>query len=223
MAAPEQHARLVRVLDHDPETRSLFLRPERRLDFRPGQFISCLLPAGNERLTRPYSLASNPGEDDLEICLDRVGAGSSYLLGLTVGAEVAFTGPWGTFVLDAAPATEAIFIAGGTGIAPIRPMLRRAITSGAKLPLRLLHANPPGKRALYRAELEALAREHPRFSLEYAASADLPAVVTRRWIDADAERGRCFFICGVGDIVRTLRDLLRGAGYERRSVQYERW
>jgi ferredoxin-NADP reductase len=223
MAAPEQRARLVRVIDHDAETRSLFLRPEHRLDFRPGQFISCLLPVGGERLTRPYSLASNPGEADLEICLDRVGAGSSYLLGLTVGAEVTFTGPWGTFVLDEAPAAEAIFIADGTGIAPIRPMLHRAITCGAKLPLHLVHANPPGKQGPYRAELETLAREQPRFRLEYAASADLPAVVMRRWIDGDRERGRCFFICGVGDIVRTLRDLLRGAGYERRSVQYERW
>jgi ferredoxin-NADP reductase len=223
MAAPEQRARLVRVVDHDPETRSLFLRPEQRLDFRPGQFISCLLPVGGERLTRPYSLASSPGEDELEICLDRVGIGSTYLLGLTVGAEIAFTGPWGTFVLDEAPSTEAIFLAEGTGIAPVRPMLHRAVMGGATHPLRLLHANPAGKRPLYRAELETLAREQPCFTVEHAASADLPAVVTRRWIDRDTDRRRCFFICGVGDIVRRLRDLLRGAGYERRSVQYERW
>lgn len=223
MAAPEQRARLVRVIDHDPETRSLFLRPERALDFRPGQFISCLLPVGGERLTRPYSLASSPGEADLEICLDRVGTGSSYLLGLTVGAEVTFTGPWGTFILDDAPPAEAIFIADGTGIAPIRPMLHRTVARGTTLPFRLVHANPPGKRALYRAELETMAREHPRFTVEYATSSELPAVVTRRWIEADSDRTRCFFICGVGDVVRTLRDLLRSAGYERRSVQYERW
>ena len=223
MAAPEQRARLVRVVDHDPETRSLFLRPEHRLDFRPGQFISSLLPVGNERLTRPYSLASNPEEDELELCLDRVGTGSAYLLGLTIGAELAFTGPWGTFVLDEPPSTEAIFIADGTGIAPVRPMLHRAIARGATHTLRLVHANAAGKHPLYRAELEELAKKQPRFTLEYAASIDLPAVVTRRWIDADAERRRCFFICGVGEIVRTLRDLLRGAGYERRSVQYERW
>lgn len=223
MAAPEQRGRLTRVVDHDTETRSLFLRPDGRLAFRPGQFISCLLPVGGERLTRPYSIASNPGEDDLEICLDRVGAGSAYLLGLAVGAEVAFTGPWGTFVLDRAPETEAVFIADGTGIAPIRPMLHRAVTSGPTRPLRLVHRTRPGARPLYRAELEALARDQPLLSLEYVASGELRDAVTRRWIDTDAERGRRFFICGVGDIVPTLRDLLRAAGYERRSVQYERW
>jgi ferredoxin-NADP reductase len=223
MAAPEQRGRLVRVVDHDSETRSLFLRPERRLDFRPGQFISCLLPVGGERLTRPYSIASNPGEDDLEICLNRVGAGSAYVLGLTVGADVSFTGPWGTFVLDEAPATETVFVADGTGIAPIRPMLHRAVTSGPTHPLRLVHATRPGERPLYRTELKTLARGQPLLTLEYVTSAELRDVVAHHWIDADAERGRRFFICGVGDIVPTLRDLLRAAGYERRSVQYERW
>jgi CDP-4-dehydro-6-deoxyglucose reductase len=223
MAASEQRGRLVRVLDHDPETRSLFLRPPARLDFRPGQFISCLLPVGGERLTRPYTIASNPGEDDFEICLDRVGIGSAYLLGLPIGAEVTFTGPWGTFVLDRAPDSEAVFIADGTGIAPIRPMLHRAVTSGPTRPLRLVHATRPGESPLYRPELQALARAQPLLTLDYVANAELCDIVVRRWIDADAERGRRFFICGVGDIVPTLRDHLRAAGYERRAVQYERW
>jgi ferredoxin-NADP reductase len=223
MAAPEQRGRLVRVIDHDPETRSLFIRPPAPLDFRPGQFVSCLLPVGSERLTRPYTIASNPGEDDLEICLDRVGAGSTHLLGLPIGAEVTFTGPWGTFVLDRAPDSETVFIAAGTGIAPIRPMLHRAATSGPTRPLRLVHATRPGESSLYRSELHALARAQPLLTLDYVASAELQEIVVRRWIEGDAERERRFFICGVGDIVPTLRDRLRAAGYERRAVQYERW
>ena len=39
----------------------------------------------------------------------------------------------------------------------------------------------------------------------------------------DADRGRHFYICGVGMPVTQLRDLLRGAGYQRRAVQYEKW
>jgi ferredoxin-NADP reductase len=45
----------------------------------------------------------------------------------------------------------------------------------------------------------------------------------RRWIEADTDRSRHFFICGVGALVPRLRDLLRAAGYARRAVQYERW
>ena len=225
MAAAEREARLVRVVEHAPDTRSLFLRlpPGERLEFRPGQFVSCLLPVGERPpLIRPYSLASNPEDEELELCLNLVpnGLGSRHLLGLEPGAAIRFTGPWGTFVIDRAPDAEAVFIADGTGIAPIRPMLHRVLAT-ARHPVRLLHGSdgPP----LYGRELTALAGGHRLLGVEHVPSGRLRDEVVRRWIDADGERRRHFWICGVGDIVRTLRDLLRRAGYERRAVQYEKW
>src|SRR5438093_5584399 len=226
MAAPELAARLERIVDHGAETRAFFLRLPTSLAFRPGQFISCLLPVGEERLIRPYSIASSPEEADcLELVVDRVpgGPGSHYLFDLQIGATLRFTGPWGTFTLDRAPEGEAVFIADGTGIAPIRPMLRRALATATRHPLRLLYGGESRERLLYRTELEAMAREHRDFHCEHVPSARLRDEVARRWVDGDADRARRFFICGVGAIVPALRDLLRGAGYERRAVQYEKW
>jgi ferredoxin-NADP reductase len=221
----EREARLARVVEHAPDTRSLFLRlpPGERLEFRPGQFVSCLLPVGERPpLIRPYSVASSPDDDELELCLNLVpeGPGSHHLFRLMPGTVIRFTGPWGTFVLDRAPDAEAVFIADGTGIAPIRPMLRRALAT-ARHRLHLLHGiDGP---ALYGDELTALARDQSILTVEHVPSARLRDEVVRRWIDADDERRRHFFVCGVGDIVRTLRDLLRRGGYERRAVQYEKW
>src|SRR5881392_3347625 len=98
----------------------------------------------------------------LEIVLNLVpgGPGSHYLFGLAVGAAVRFTGPWGSFVLDRAPEAETVFIADGTGVAPIRPMLRRALATATRHPLRLLYGAADPERLLYRAELEALAWQH---------------------------------------------------------------
>jgi CDP-4-dehydro-6-deoxyglucose reductase len=219
--------RVEHIVEHAPDTRSLFLGlPAGEVfDFRPGQFISALLPVGGEILTRPYSLASSPEEERLEICLNLVagGRGSPYLLGLPLGATIRFTGPWGTFTLDRAPQAEAVFIADGTGIAPIRPMLRRAVATAGSHALRLLQAVGPGEPQLYQDELSALTRSHPLLRIETVARATLAGEVRRRWVDADRDRSRHFWICGVGPIVPTLRDLLRGAGYERRAVQYEKW
>jgi CDP-4-dehydro-6-deoxyglucose reductase len=224
--AVEREATLSRVVEHAPDTRSLFLRlpAGERLEFRPGQFISCLLPIGGERLIRPYSLASSPEDDELEICLNLVpgGPGSRYLFDLSAGATVRFTGPWGTFVLDAAPDAETVFVAEGTGIAPIRPMLHRALARGPRRPLHVLHG-ADGQPSLFRAELEHLARMHERLRFASVTAPELRDEVVRRWVGADGDRSRRFFVCGVGAIVRTLRDLLRGAGYERRAVQYEQW
>ena len=72
--AVELEARIAHIVEHAPDTRSLFLRGQ-RLPHRPGQFISCLLPVGGETLIRPYSLASDPGDEELEICLDLVAGG----------------------------------------------------------------------------------------------------------------------------------------------------
>src|SRR5215468_6808342 len=187
--AVEYEARVVRILEHAPDTRSLFLGGV-RLPHRPGQFISCLLPVGGETLIRPYSIASDPEDDELEICLNLVpgGLGSPYLLGLAVGAALRLTGPWGTFVLDRAPDAETVFIADGTGIAPIRPMIRRALATAGSHPLRLLHAAAHDDGFLYRAELDRLARERPALGIERVRSATLEAEVARRWIDRDRER-----------------------------------
>ena len=224
--AVELEGRLEEVVDHGADTRSLFLRLPVDLDFRPGQFISCQLPVGGKTLIRPYSIASSPEESRrLEILLNLVpgGPGSHYLFGLPLGATVRLTGPWGSFVLERAPEAETVFLADGTGIAPIRPMLRRALATATGHPVRLVAAAASPQRVLYRAELEALAQAHPPFRWEYVPSGALADEVSRRYVERDADRSRRFFICGVGTIVPTLRDLLRRAGYERRAVQYEKW
>jgi ferredoxin-NADP reductase len=221
-------ARIEQIIERAPDTRSLFLRlpPSPAFAFVPGQFISCLLPLNGEPAVRPYSIASSPEEPGrLEICLNLVpgGLGSRYLFGLGIADVLRFTGPWGTFTLDRPPAAECVFIAEGTGIAPIRPMLRRALQTGGTYPLRLHHAavNPAG--LLYADEFERAAREHERFTFAPLPGGALVDCVRQEYLARDNDRGRHFYICAVGSIVLELRDLLRRGGYERRAVQYEKW
>ena len=216
--AVERTARVHDVHDHGADTRSLFLTPAEPLEFRPGQFLSCLVPAGGERLIRPYSIASPPAERErLEILFDRVpgGPGSAYLHGLRTGDEIRFTGPWGTFTLDEPPAAETVFIADRTGIAPICAMLR---AHGPRPPhaFRLLYGT---SHAIYADELA----RRPGVVADVVAPAHLLEEATRRFVEADADRSRHFYVCGIGAIVYAIRDRLRAAGYARRAVQYEKW
>jgi ferredoxin-NADP reductase len=235
---PSYRARVERILDHAADVRSLFLRT---LDvplprFLPGMFISIAMPLENEVRVRPYTIVSTPqdlGKDPepFEVVFNRVpgGVGSAWLFERVVGDEIGFTGPFGAFTLDRPTANELAFIAEGTTIAPIRPMIHRALRLSPAHRIHLLYVAEREQHLLYRAEFETLARAHLGFRLapmilEAAAPHDRLAVeVRRRWIEADADRSRHFFICGVGQAVIDLRDLLRGAGYERRSVHYERW
>lgn len=236
MPASRYEAVLERIVEWSPATRSLFLRLPAglALPFKPGQFISLALPVGGEEVVRPYSLASDPEDGNLlEVCVDLVpgGPGSPYLFALRPGAPLAFKGPFGTLVVDEPPIGEMVFIADGTAIAPVRPMVRRVLARGGTTPVAVLHGARTEGDLLYRDELAAWARTHPRVHwqpvLAGAGTAsgenpDLEARVAERYVRADT-RDRHFWICAVGGIVGRLRDLLRGAGYERRAVRYEQW
>ena len=226
------NARVERIFDHTADTRSLFLSltSGKHLRFIPGQFISITIPLGDETRSRPYSIASDPEDrGPLEICFNRVagGRGVGWMFERRVGDTIDFSGPFGAFTLDRAPEVEAGFIAEGTAIAPIRPMVRRALGAGSHPALSLLYAAPDSEHLLYREEIEQWSAAGVNFASLLAPASELYdrliAETRRRWVDADSDRSRHFFVCGVGKGVLRLRDLLRGAGYERRAVHYEQW
>ena len=228
---------LARIHEHHPGTQSMFLRlpAGERLTFTPGQFISCELPVGDEApLVRAYSLASNPEDPELEICVDLVagGPGSTHLFQLEPGAEVAFTGPFGSFALAEPPVAPLVFVGEGTGIAPLRPMVRRALERRGDQPIEVLQGARYEHELLYRDDFETWAEAHPRLrwepvlratEAEVGPSAALEELVIERFVRGDDDRSRRFWICGVGPMAGRLRDTLRTAGYQRRAVRAEQW
>jgi ferredoxin-NADP reductase len=229
---PLYRARIEHMRDHNADTRSLFLRiiDGGQLAFVPGQFISISLALEHETRVRPYTIASSPEQTDtIEVCFNQVpgGEGVRYLFERKVGDELQFTGPFGAFVMARSPEHECIFIAEGTAIAPIRPMIRRMLASGARPALSLVYAASDSDHLLYREEIAQWSAAGVNFAPLLAPSAELydrlAAETQRRWIDADSDRSRHFYVCGVGKGVLRLRDLLRGAGYVRRAVHYEQW
>ncbi len=228
------NARVEKIFDHASDTRSLFLSltSGKHLRFVPGQFISITIPLADETRSRPYSIASDPEDrSPFEICFNRVagGRGVAWLFDRSVGDTLDFSGPFGTFTLAPEPDSEEGFIAEGTGIAPIRPMLKQALAAPSAAKIHLIYAASDRQHILYAAELDALARSAPNFSYEpVIAPAEsiydrLSELAQTRWIAGDQDRTRHLYICGVGKGVLRLRDLLRGAGYERRAVHYEQW
>jgi ferredoxin-NADP reductase len=136
-------------------------------------------------------------------------------------------------VLEQAPQAESVFIADGTGIAAIRPMLQRALNSDPQFPIQLLYAARKEEDLLYREDIEKWGKGSPIFTWNYLVSdpaenwaglqGSLLEQVEHRYVQQDENRTRNFYICGIGQLVLQLRDLLRKASYERRAVKYEKW
>jgi ferredoxin-NADP reductase len=109
-------------------TRARF-RAEDDVDFVAGQYIG--LRYGGT--SRAYSLANSPTEDELEICVRRVPGGRlspTLCDDLSVGAEVTVRGPYGELVLNDHSPRDIVFLATGTGVAPLKGMIDYLFETG---------------------------------------------------------------------------------------------
>jgi CDP-4-dehydro-6-deoxyglucose reductase, E3 len=118
----------VKNLTHDVRQLNLCLIEPKTIIFKPGQFISFEMPdlQTGRLLTRAYSIASQPSRSGVITLLFNLvsgGPGSGFLFHLTAGEKIQFKGPAGHFYLRDDPERELLFVASGTGIAPIRSML----------------------------------------------------------------------------------------------------
>ncbi|TKB75201.1 MAG: hypothetical protein E8D46_03525 [Nitrospira sp.] len=115
-------------LTHDVRRLDLRLIEPESINFKPGQFVSFELPdpQSGRLLTRAYSIASQPSRSGVITLLFNLvsgGPGSGFLFHLKEGEKTQFKGPAGHFYLRDDPNRELLFVASGTGIAPIRSML----------------------------------------------------------------------------------------------------
>jgi ferredoxin-NADP reductase len=203
--------------------------------YRAGQAAWLGLPGAAER--KPYSMASAPEDAAAEraleflIKLENGGGWGSHLAGLRRGARVSVHGPLGSFAFPAtADEREFLFVAGGTGIAPLRSMIRHAIHAGQPGRLRLLYSARTPADFAFLPELRGLAHRQ-RLDLSLTATREVPP----RWRGA---RGRITidrlaamihspatlcFVCGPAAMVDEVPRMLQELGIARERIRIEEW
>ena len=205
--------------------------------FVAGQWLSFKTnkPDGEE-ITRAYSIASPPGEDNrFALCLNRVQDGfmSNFLCDMKEGEEISCQGPFGDFILRP-PLRDTIFIATGTGIAPFRSMLHWLLADPVRhqdKQLWLLFGNRTESDIYYHEEFLDLAARHSNF--HYLPTLSRGAPEDGR-VCADTSRNTCrgivqgrtdmhAYICGLDKMIKANRELLKSLGWDRKSILYEKY
>ena len=206
----------------------------RSFRYRAGQAL--MVAAHHHDRRRPYSIAAAPEDverdDTLELLIgvDATGSPGPHLT-LEPGALVDVEGPIGQFTIpDGVEASRFVFIAGGTGIAPIRAMLRHALRQPRR-PIGVLYSARTPADFAYDDELERLACEG-RIDLRRTVTRDL---TTAGWLGTRGRIGRqdlaplvkdrstCCFICGPLSFVHHVRDLLDQLEHPERHVRTDAW
>ncbi|MGH9600211.1 MAG: ferredoxin--NADP reductase [Terracidiphilus sp.] len=138
--------------------------------YAAGQFVSALAKdQSGKQQTRAYSIASASSKNRFDLCVNRVENGffSNHLADLPVGATVQAHGPHGHFVLQE-PITDSIFIATGTGIAPMRAYVQWLFPADGPdrsqgREIWLIYGTRHETDIYYQEEFDALARRHSNF------------------------------------------------------------
>ncbi|HMM47389.1 MAG TPA: CDP-6-deoxy-delta-3,4-glucoseen reductase [Thiobacillaceae bacterium] len=146
-----------------------------RLQFLAGQYIDFQLKDGR---ARSYSLANAPHDDALlELHIRHVPGGlftDRVFSEMKARDILRLKGPLGSFFIREDSDKPMIFIAGGTGFAPIKAMLEHAFTAGLDRQM-VLYWGARSRKDLYLAELpQRWLAEHPNFSFVPVLSAPVP-------------------------------------------------
>jgi NAD(P)H-flavin reductase len=214
----------VRTLTHDVRELDLSLVEPTAIQFKPGQFVSFeVLKAGVPApVTRPYSIVSPPSQSDrITLLLNLVpgGPGSTYLFGLREGDRTVFKGPAGSFRLRDDGAKDLLFVATGTGIAPIRSMIAAQVQRWSTQAVTLFWGLRSQRDLYYQDELNELARSHPQFSFVTTLSRPEPgwSGATGRVTTLVEDRilsvqRLAVYLCGSGGMIRDVTALLNKVG-----------
>lgn len=216
-----------RVGKETVDTFTLTLAPEpgaAECAFQPGQF-SMLWVYGTGEL--PISISGDPGvPGQLTYTVRSVGAATQALVRRKVGDNVGVRGAYGVgWPIEAARGRDVIIVAGGIGLAPLRPVIYHVLRHRAdygRLVL-LYGARSPGD-LLYRKELAAWARQPETQVLSTVDYGGLNwrgrvGVVTTLFKYARLQPARSTaMVCGPEIMMRFVTRELESVGIPRESV-----
>jgi ferredoxin-NADP reductase len=201
--------------------------------YRAGQ--AAAVSAGDSEPLTPYSIASSPAETTRDGALEfLVKVDGSNRFGalverLSPGTMLRVHGPAGNFTLPEADIeTPLLFVAGGTGIAPLRSMIRECVDAGRRSPLALVYSARTPAEFAYLQELRALADEG-RLTLTLTLTG-----TAEEWGHARGRTGPAHlsdlvtpetlaYICGPPAMVADLPKALVSLGLPRRQIRTEDW
>jgi len=204
--------------------------------FKPGHAVMVGQHGQSER--RPYSIASSPEQAaetrriELLIAVEANGTLGSHLRSAAPGTLVDVEGPFGTFTLPQVPPEgRLLFVAGGTGIAPLRSMLDHTLRRHHGPRISLLYSARRGDEFAFVDELQRHA-ETGRIELHQTVTRD----ESTAWSGLRGRIGRSHFeavlhdpdetfcvVCGPEPLVQESVSTLKALGVPDLQIRTEQW
>lgn len=237
----EFRVKVLGLKDLTPDIKELRLKvisPEEGIRFKPGQYIQLEVPRYKKTRGpeyRAYSLSS-PADSrhEVDLVITRVpeGAVTTYVHDfLREGEELIMTGPYGEFYLRE-PERDILFIATGSGLAPVMSILHRIASEGIERKTTLFFGDRRRHDLYYLDQIKQFEESIPGFTFVPTLSR---ATEEDQW---EGERGRVtdliekfvpdqasmdIYICGSPAMVDSCEELLEKKGIPTENIYYDKF
>ncbi|MHC4591814.1 MAG: FAD-binding oxidoreductase [Planctomycetota bacterium] len=225
-------------LNYDTRMVTLRLLEPVEIAFKPGQYIQLETPPYGktpEPVYRAYSIASSPSvNESVELIIRLVPNGICTTFVFEVmkeGDEIRINGPYGDFYLREADG-EIMFIAGGSGIAPIRSILLQMVETGSKRKATFFYGANELRDLYLVDEMKSFEEQLPNFTYIPALARPGPQdgwqgetglvteVIDRHVADASSQG---VYLCGGPDMVDAAVELLKTKGLTQDRTFYDKF
>ena len=224
---------LVRIEKMTSGCYDFVFKPDRRLDFRPGQYLDWTLDVDkpdNRGNRRPFTIASAPSEGEVRLGVKFYTNPSAFkrsLAAMKPGDAIYASQLAGDFTLPADRTAKLAFIAGGIGVTPFRSMVQDLVDRRDERSLVVLYGNEKTDEIAYADVFDQAERELGIKTI-YAVT-DAPGErpnMRKGFIDAaliEREvpdfKERTFYISGPRAMVMRFRRVLKELGVDRSCIK----
>ncbi len=222
------------VIENTQITKDVYIlkvKLDKNIEFKAGQFVNIEIPFEGGKKMKSYSVASSSIQKNvLEFCIKKIpgGLGSTYLYNTFLGQKLNLLGPFGAFIIKDHE-KDAIFVATGTGIAGVKPMIEHLLESGYKKKMYLIFGVRYEEDIYYKDLFEEFARKHKNFI--FVPTLSKPGNrwkgekgYVQNWIKEKINyTGHHVYICGLIPMVDAVTKVCSDLGFPQDHIHMEKY
>lgn len=220
----------IRKETHDVKT--FKLDPEKKVKFTPGQYCLVSIVDSEEEERKPFTYASSPTKNYVELTVKKIGEFTTSLHNLEVGNKLELDGPRGESLnFDETVEEDVVFLAGGSGITPFMSAMRYALDKDLENEMTLIFSNRTERDIIFEEELNKIDKRKG-FKVVKTLTNHWPggwegetglidSAMINKYVENLGEK--IWYICGPPPMIDSMNEILEKLGISQRRVMYEKW
>jgi CDP-4-dehydro-6-deoxyglucose reductase, E3 len=217
-----------KIVQRSEDVKTFYIKTEKKIEYKAGQFVMLKAQIKDKKIGRAYSVASINEDELIEITFKVCGEFTNYLNTLKEGDKLICQGPFGHFTLDKNKNKKLVLVATGTGITPIRSILRDLYLNKKMKEfekITLIYGSRYLKTLNYNEEFTTMNVEFDNFEYipilsreeEWKGKRGHVQSVVKENIDKEST----YYICGLKIMAGEVHKILTEAGVEKNNIIVE--